>query len=139
MIDRNIRLLRKRQELSQEKLAEKIGVSRQTVAKWEAGSSLPDILTCAKLAELFDVSIEDLLNLDADLLALPQEKGKYIFGSVRVQEDGQVILPIRARKLFSIEPGDELLLVGDPDRGLALLDVNFFLEGYQALEKTKRK
>ena len=75
MIDRNIRLLRKRQELSQEKLAEKIGVSRQTVAKWEAGSSLPDILTCAKLDELFDVSIEDLLNLDADLLALPQEKG----------------------------------------------------------------
>lgn len=138
MIDRNIKLLRRIYELSQEKLAEKIGVSRQTVAKWESGSSLPDVLVCAKLAELFDLSIEDLLNLDAELLAFSQEKGKYIFGSIQVQEGGRIDLPYRARKLFSIEVGDELLLVGDVDRGLALLDLNFFLEGYQALEKNKK-
>ncbi|AXQ77987.1 helix-turn-helix domain-containing protein [Streptococcus chenjunshii] len=134
MIDKNIKLLRKKQGLSQEKLAEKIGVSRQTVAKWETGNSLPDVLSCAKLAELFDVSIEDLLHLDTELLSLPHTKGKYIFGSLTVQEGGQISLPARARKLFSIEPGDDLLLIGDVDRGLALVDVNFFLESYRALE-----
>ncbi|MEX2803625.1 helix-turn-helix domain-containing protein [Streptococcus sp. H31] len=139
MIDKNMKLLRKKQNLSQERLAEKIGVSRQTVAKWEAGSSLPDVLSCAKLAECFDVSMEDLLHLDPALLSLPQQEGKYIFGSVTVQKDGSVSLPARARKQFAIKPGDDLLLIGDTDRGLALVSVDFFLEGYQSLKAKNNK
>lgn len=52
---------RKRVDLSQEELAEKCGVSRQAVAKWEKGEALPDIYTVARLAKLFDCSIEDLI------------------------------------------------------------------------------
>ncbi|WP_232540760.1 helix-turn-helix transcriptional regulator [Lysinibacillus fusiformis] len=39
----NIRVLRKRHKLSQEQLAEKVNVSRQTIAKWENGEAIPDI------------------------------------------------------------------------------------------------
>lgn len=52
---------RKRANLTQEELAEKCGVSRQAVAKWEKGESLPDIYMVAKLAKLFSCSIEDLI------------------------------------------------------------------------------
>lgn len=135
-INENLKLLRNKHKLSQEKIAEKIGVSRQTVTKWESGNSLPDLLSCVRLAELFDISIEDLLCLDVENLALSQEKGKYIFGSVTVQENGQISLPPRARKVFSIKTGDELLLIGDVDRGLGLVNPEFFLSVYQSMFKT---
>ena len=53
----NLSVLRQIKKLSQEEVAEKIGVSRQTVAKWEAGESLPDILNCDALARLYDVEL----------------------------------------------------------------------------------
>lgn len=52
---------RKAANLTQEDLAEKCNVSRQAIAKWEKAESLPDVYTIAKLANLFDVSIEDLI------------------------------------------------------------------------------
>ena len=59
MIDANIKFLRKRAGLSQEELAEKIDVSRQSVAKWENGESLPDIVKCRDLAMLFGTTIDN--------------------------------------------------------------------------------
>lgn len=52
---------RKALELTQEELAEKCSISRQAVAKWEKGESLPDVYTIARLAALFDRSIEELI------------------------------------------------------------------------------
>lgn len=52
---------RKLNNYSQEALAEKCNVTRQAVAKWEKGESLPDVYTIAKLAKIFDISIEDLI------------------------------------------------------------------------------
>lgn len=52
---------RKAMELTQEELAEKCSISRQAVAKWEKGESLPDVYTIARLAKLFCVSIEELI------------------------------------------------------------------------------
>lgn len=52
---------RKAANLTQEALAEKCNVSRQAIAKWEKAESLPDVYTIAKLAGLFDISIEDLI------------------------------------------------------------------------------
>ncbi len=49
MIGENIQYLRKKRNLTQEALAEQLGVSRQTVAKWEAGESAPDLDAAAKL------------------------------------------------------------------------------------------
>ena len=56
MISETIALLRKKSGYSQEKLAEKVGVSRQTLSKWELGDSLPDIISSSRLAEIFDIS-----------------------------------------------------------------------------------
>ncbi|MCX8132224.1 MAG: DUF5680 domain-containing protein [Clostridia bacterium] len=56
-----LQLLRKEKGISQEKLAEKVGVSRQAVAKWEAGQSYPDIGNLIVLSDLFRISIDKLI------------------------------------------------------------------------------
>lgn len=53
--------LRKEANLTQEDLAEKCDVSRQAVAKWESGESIPDIYKISQVAKLFEVSIEELI------------------------------------------------------------------------------
>lgn len=53
MIGINIRVLRKKHKLSQEQLAEKVNVSRQTVAKWESEEAFPDIFKCKMLSDIF--------------------------------------------------------------------------------------
>ena len=50
-----------------------------------------------------------------------QEKdGKYIFGVVKVGDQGQIVIPRDARKLYDVKPGDALIVLGD-QRGMALL------------------
>ena len=61
--------LRKSQSLTQERLSEKLGVSRQTIANWEAGSTNPDINQAKAIAELFQVSLDDLLSVEVDVEA----------------------------------------------------------------------
>ena len=125
MFKDNLVELRKSHELSQEELADKIGVSRQTLSKYETGESLPDIEKCKLLADVFGVSIDDLLNYDSTSnesmgLAVPP-KGKHIFGIVKVGDKGQIVLPAKARKIFDINSGDRLLVLGDEGQGLAII------------------
>lgn len=68
----NIVSHRKRWGLTQAKLAEKLNYSDKAVSKWERGESAPDVLTLVQLAELFEVSVDDLL---ADPNALPENTG----------------------------------------------------------------
>lgn len=56
--------LRKKNGWSQEELAEKLGVSRQAVSKWEGAQSMPDMGRIVKMSELFDVSTDYLLKDD---------------------------------------------------------------------------
>ena len=58
---------RKRSGLSQEGVAEKLGVSRQTVSKWETGETVPDIYQSKKMARLYGVSLDELIDFDADV------------------------------------------------------------------------
>ena len=53
MINMNLKKLRKKFRYTQEEVAEKIGVSRQAVAKWENGETVPDINNCIALAEFY--------------------------------------------------------------------------------------
>ena len=62
----NIRTFRKQRALTQEQLAEKIGVSRQSVSKWETDSAIPDIEKLKLLAEIFEVSITELLGMECE-------------------------------------------------------------------------
>ncbi len=61
MLSGNLKKLRKSKGLSQEELAVKLNVVRQTVSKWEKGLSVPDCEMLIKIAEAFDVSVSDLL------------------------------------------------------------------------------
>lgn len=63
-LEENLLIIRKRNNLSQSKLANKIKVSRQTIYNWENGKSVPDILSIAKLSELYNVSIDDLIKIN---------------------------------------------------------------------------
>jgi len=69
----NIVMYRKRNGLTQAGLAEKLNYSDKAVSKWERGESMPDVLTLVQLAELFDITVNDLLS-DPD--ALPETTGK---------------------------------------------------------------
>lgn len=122
MFQDNLISLRKINHLSQEELAEKLNISRQTLSKYETGESLPDIEKCKRMAEIFGVSLDDLVNYEsADYgLGVPP-KGKHMFGMVRVGDKGQIVIPAKARKLFQIEPGDNLVVLGDEAQGLAII------------------
>lgn len=54
--------LRKEKNLTQEKLSEKLGISRQTLSNWESGNTTPDIVQAKQLAQIFKVSLDDLTN-----------------------------------------------------------------------------
>lgn len=56
--------LRKKNNLSQEALAEKIGVTRQTISKWELGETSPDIKQAKELSKVFNVSLDELTDND---------------------------------------------------------------------------
>lgn len=62
MLNENIRELRKAKGLSQEELAVRLNVVRQTVSKWEQGRSLPDIGLLPVIAECFSVSLDELFD-----------------------------------------------------------------------------
>lgn len=119
-ISQNLTTLRQFHKYSQEDVAEKIGVSRQAVAKWEAGETVPDILNCDALAKLYDVSLDDLIHFNQKKEGMPlPPKGKHLFGTVKVGERGQVVLPKKARDLFHLKPGDLLVALGDENPGSA--------------------
>lgn len=48
---------------------------------------------------------------------LPVKKGQHIFGTVKVGEKGQIVIPKEARRIFGIKPGDTLLVLGDEAQG----------------------
>ena len=67
--------LRKKGAMSQEDLADRLGVSRQAISRWELGSTLPDAPNLLKLSDLFGVSVDYLLRDDYDEYAdLPPAK-----------------------------------------------------------------
>ena len=71
----NIASYRKRERLTQAGLAEKLNYSDKAVSKWERGESMPDVLTLVQIAELFKISVNDLLT---DPNCLPEETGAVV-------------------------------------------------------------
>lgn len=140
MFKDNLIQLRKLRQLTQENIAEKVGVSRQAVAKWESGETVPDLDKCRIIADLFGVSLDDLANYEPDQhmgLGVPP-KGKHIFGVVTVGDKGQVVIPAKARRIFSISPGDQLVVLGDEAQGLALQKSSDFLYMVDLIEKKSK-
>lgn len=139
MIHQNLLTLRKMHQWTQEEVAEKIDVSRQAVAKWEAGETVPDLHHCNALAKLYNVTIDDLLNFAADEkgISIPP-KGKHLFGTVRVGDQGEIVLPKQAMRIFALKPGDELIVLGDEEQGIALLKAEVVTEFMNAVEQSRK-
>lgn len=123
----NLKLFRKKNGFTQEQVAEKLGVSRQAVAKWERGDTLPDIENVVALADIYGVTVDSLVR---NMASLPDDSAakKHIFGITSVNDKGQITLPKKCREVFDIKSGDTLLLLGDEDRGIALVKVSEIFE-----------
>lgn len=136
VISVNLQTLRKTHQYTQEDVAEKIAVSRQSVAKWENGESLPDMNKCIALTKLYNISLDTLVNgTESAGLPLPP-KGKHVFGTVIVGERGQIVIPKKAREIFQINPGDSLMILGDENQGgLALIDANRFISQFEFIKQ----
>lgn len=122
MINMNLKKLRLHHKLTQEEVAFAINVSRQVIAKWEKGESSPDLVHCQALAKLYDVTLDNLVNFDGektDIIMPP--KGKHFFGVAKIGDRGQIVIPKKAREVFHIKSGDSLILLGDEERGLAIV------------------
>ncbi len=141
MFKDNLIHLRKIKQMTQEDVAEIAGVSRQAVAKWESGETIPDLEKCRLLAEAFEVSLDDLANFEPEEnlgLEVPP-KGKHLFGMVTVGDKGQIVIPAKARKLFDISAGDQLVVLGDETQGLAILKAKHFLSLADAVRKMNKQ
>ncbi len=110
-----LKMFRTESGLTQEELAEKIGVSRQAVAKWERGESVPDVESCIKLAEIYGTTVDLLVHSFG--AQVHTGDGKHIFGLSRVNSKGQLTLPANCRRVFDIKPGDMMLILGDENKG----------------------
>lgn len=69
----NIQQLRKEKGMSQEQLAAELAVSRQAISKWELGESMPDTENLIKLANLFEVTLDDMVKKDGQCETVASE------------------------------------------------------------------
>lgn len=135
----NLLALRRLSRLTQEQAAERVGVSRQALAKWETGETLPDVERSRQLAELYGVSLDDLVSAPPSMgLPIPP-RGKHLFGIVRVGDKGQIVIPQKARRVFGIQPGDTLVVMGDEAQGLALVREGDLLALAEAIRSALRE
>lgn len=95
-IGEKIAKLRKELGLSQEKLAEKVEVSRQSVSKWELGQAIPDIQKVVQLSTLFNVSTDYLLHDELEIDITPTAE----IADLSTTDDVQVNKTIATEKNF---------------------------------------
>jgi transcriptional regulator with XRE-family HTH domain len=74
-LSEQIRTIRKKENLSQEQLGQKLNVTRQAIYKWESGKGYPDIQNLIKLSELFEISIDELIKGDRSFQSKIKVKG----------------------------------------------------------------
>lgn len=86
MLSEKIYTLRRKNGLSQEQLAEKIGVSRQAISKWEGGLSTPELDKLRALSECFQITIDELTENQAMSVSNDTRKGNEDSGSRRTSE-----------------------------------------------------
>ena len=112
---------RKKSGMSQEQLADKLGITRQSVSKWEAGSSVPEISKLVAMSELFNVSLDYLLKdyLDEESGRMPAADADYSRRYETQGSDGQQ------------SSEDNLRLEKKVD------DLARYIKGYQYTSKTK--
>lgn len=131
MLADNLLVLRNIKGMSQEQIAEVIGISRQSYAKWEQGETIPDIEKCDRLAKYYGITIDALLHQDNTVgttRIAPAPVGKHLWGTVTIGSRGQIVIPKAARDIFDLKSGDRLIVLGDEKEGIALVKAEEFEE-----------
>ena len=142
MFSYNLLYLRNLKGLSQEQVAEAVGISRQSYSKWEQGDTFPDIDKCDKLAKFYGVTIDSLIHSDEKIgktKIAPAPIGKHLWGTVTIGSKGQIVIPKNARDTFDMKEGDRLVVLGDELQGIALIKAEIFEKQMQEmLERSQR-
>lgn len=129
MFAENLVLLRALNDMTQEQIAEAIGISRQSYAKWEQGETFPDIDKCDRLAKFYGVTIDSLVHQNdkvGNTKVAPAPIGKHLWGTVTIGSKGQIVIPKDARDTFNLKEGDRLVVLGDETEGIALVKSEIF-------------
>ena len=98
----NLQKLRKNKNISQEQLAEELGVSRQAVSKWESGASYPEMDKLVLLCKTFNCNLDDLINKDMSQIEDLSSSKKILANFVKNIEDG-ITKTIKMIEIFSFK------------------------------------
>ena len=142
MLAENLTLLRNIRGMTQEEVAEVIGISRQSYSKWEQGETIPDIEKCDRLAKFYGVAIDALVHQDEGIgrtRVAPAPVGKHLWGTVAMGAKGQIVIPKAARDTFRLSEGDRLVVLGDEEQGIALIKAEVFEEQMQKALRAGQK
>lgn len=134
MLADNLILLRSIKGMTQEQIAEVIGISRQSYAKWEQGETIPDIEKCDRLAAFYGITMDALLHQNDQIGRTkipPAPVGKHLWGTVTLGSKGQIVIPKAARDTFCLRDGDRLVVLGDEAEGIALVKAEDFEQKLQ--------
>lgn len=142
MLADNLVILRNIKGLTQEAVAEAIGISRQSYSKWEQGETIPDVDKCDKLAKFYGVTIDSLINQSdkiGNVKIAPAPIGKHIWGTVTIGTKGQIVIPKAARDTFNLKDGDRIIVLGGEKEGIALVKAEVFEEKMQEALKLSQQ
>lgn len=107
MLSENLKTLRKAKGLSQEELAIRLCVVRQTVSKWEKGLSVPDAELLVKLAEIFEVPVSQLLGIPID----PGDSSNAVAEQLSRINEQLAVKNRRARRIWRVAAGILLAVI----------------------------
>lgn len=142
MISRNIQAARKALGLTQEDLAGDLALQDDRCQMGNRENPFPISENAYALAKLLGVSVDDLIAHNEATTGYPiPPRGKHIFGIVRMGERGQIVIPKKARDIFELRAGSELLVLGDEAQGIALQkveDAESMLESYGRIVNERR-
>lgn len=107
MLSENLKTLRKAKGLSQEELAIRLCVVRQTVSKWEKGLSVPDAELLVKLAEIFEVPVSQMLGIPID----PGDSSNAVAEQLSRINEQLAVKNRRARRIWRVAAGILLAVI----------------------------
>lgn len=141
MIGDNIKFYRKKNQLTQDDIAEACNVTRQAVSKWENGETIPDIEKCDRLASFYGIKLDALMHYNekvGNTKMAPPPEGKFLWGTVKLGNRGQIVIPKEARDKYGLQEGSRLVVLGD-EEGIALIQTEKFESQLKSALEQSRK